>query len=179
LPGRVIQKIGTAYDVGDALRGVIHSHGKHVGIDLIAALQNKIADRIRHILSIRTLNAIGEKHVPGLDPQADCCRRACAKLTSAASSGIAQLIFQLRPAASAGKGSLLCVQGAERLFVKLGAIILASNRSVPFEAELLQRAQNPIRRSSDLSGTIEILNAQQPTAAMRAGIQEACDRRVE
>jgi hypothetical protein len=44
---------------------------------------------------------------------------------------------------------------------------------------LLQRAQNPIRRSSDLSGTIEILNAQQPTAAMRAGIQEACDRRVE
>jgi hypothetical protein len=53
------------------------------------------------------------------------------------------------------------------------------NGSVPFEAELLQRAQNPIRRPGDLSWTVEILNAQQPTAAMRARIQIACDRRVE
>jgi hypothetical protein len=56
---------------------------------------------------------------------------------------------------------------------------LAGNRSVPFEAELLQGAQNPIRRSGDLSRTIQILNAQQPTAAVRASIQETRRRCVE
>ena len=74
---------------------------------------------------------------------------------------------------------MLCVQGQERLFVALRALVLTGNRSVPFEAELLQGAQNPIRRSCDLSGTIEILNAQQPTAAVRARIQEARHRCVE
>ena len=71
------------------------------------------------------------------------------------------------------------VQGTERLFVALSTIILVCHGSVPFEAELLQRAQNPIRRTGDLSRTVEILNAQQPTAAMRARIQVARDCRVE
>jgi hypothetical protein len=125
------------------------------------------------------LDAIRELDLLRLDPHADCGGRTQPKPASAAGPRIAQLIFQLRPAASAGEGSLLCVQGKERRFVALGALELTSRRSVPFEAELLQRAQDPIRRSLDLSGAIEILDAQQPTSAMRTSIQEAGDRRIE
>jgi hypothetical protein len=105
------------------------------------------------------------------------------KLARAASPWVAQLILELRvqlcSAASAGEGAMLCAQSLQRFLVALGAIMLASNRSVPFEAELFQCVQNPIRRPSDLSGAIEILDAQQPKAAMRASIQEAGGRRVK
>jgi len=57
--------------------------------------------------------------------------------------------------------------------------MLANDLSVPLEAEQLQGAQNPGRRSGNLPRLVEILDAQQPAAAVRARIQEARYRRVE
>jgi hypothetical protein len=57
--------------------------------------------------------------------------------------------------------------------------MLANDLPVPFEAELLEGAQNPGRRSGNLPRSIEILDAQQPAAAMRARVQIAGYRSVE
>ena len=57
--------------------------------------------------------------------------------------------------------------------------MLANDLPVPFEAEQLEGAQNPGRRSGNFPRLIEILNAQQPAAAMRARVQIAGYRRVE
>ena len=183
LAGRVIQEIGAANDVRDALRGIIHGHREHVGVDPIAALQDKITDRFRDILSIRALDPVGELHLFGIDSHADGCRRLLPQLAGTASAGITQLILerrvQLRAAAGAGEGALLCAQGTQGFFITLGVRVLAGDCAVPFEAKLLQGAQNSVRRPGDLAGTIEILDPQQPPPAMRARIQKAGDRRVK
>jgi hypothetical protein len=57
--------------------------------------------------------------------------------------------------------------------------MLANDLSVPFEAEQLEGAQNAGRRSGNFPRLIQILNAQQPAAAMRARVQEARYRRVK
>jgi hypothetical protein len=93
LAGRVVQEIGAADDVGDALRGVIHGYREHVRIDLIASPKNEIADGVRHVLSIRPLDAVSEKDLSGLNAQANGCRCGGGELTSAASAGIAQLVL--------------------------------------------------------------------------------------
>jgi hypothetical protein len=67
----------------------------------------------------------------------------------------------------------------QRRLVKLAPLMLADDLSVPFEAEQLEGAQYPGRRSGNLPRLIEILNAQQPAAAMRARIQIAGYRRVK
>jgi hypothetical protein len=67
----------------------------------------------------------------------------------------------------------------QRRFVKLDPLMLANDLSVPFEAEQIEGAQNPRRRSGNLPRFIEILNAQQPAAAMRARVQIAGYRRVK
>jgi hypothetical protein len=67
----------------------------------------------------------------------------------------------------------------QRRLVKLAPLMLANDLSVPFEAEPLEGAQNAGRRSVNLPRSIEILNAQQPAAAMRARVQIAGYRRVK
>jgi hypothetical protein len=67
----------------------------------------------------------------------------------------------------------------QRRLVKLAPLMLANDLSVPLEAEQLERAQNTGRRSGNLPRSIEILNAQQPAAAMRARVQIAGYRRVK
>jgi hypothetical protein len=57
--------------------------------------------------------------------------------------------------------------------------MLANDLSVPFEAEQFERAQNAGGRSGNLPRPVQILNAQQPAAAMRARIQIAGYRRVK
>jgi hypothetical protein len=67
----------------------------------------------------------------------------------------------------------------QRRFVKLDPLMLANDLSVPFEAEQIEDAQNPRRRSGNLPRSIEILNAQQPAATMRARVQIAGYRCVK
>jgi hypothetical protein len=67
----------------------------------------------------------------------------------------------------------------QRRLVKLAPLMLANDLSVPFEAEQLEGAQNAGRRSGNLPRSVEILNAQQPAAAMRARVQIAGYRRVK
>jgi hypothetical protein len=57
--------------------------------------------------------------------------------------------------------------------------MLANDLSVPFEAEQLEGAQNAGRRSANLPRSVQILNAQQPAAAMRARVQITGCRRVK
>jgi hypothetical protein len=67
----------------------------------------------------------------------------------------------------------------QRRLVKLGALMLANDLPVPFEAEQLEGAQNSGGRSGNLPRSVEILNAQQPAARVRARVQIAGYRRVE
>jgi hypothetical protein len=57
--------------------------------------------------------------------------------------------------------------------------MLANDLPIPFEAEQLEGAQNCGRRSGNLPGLVEILDAQQPAPAMRARVQIAGDRGVK
>ena len=54
---------------------------------------------------------------------------------------------------------------------------LIDDFAVPLEAEPFQRAQDPVRTAGYDAGGIEILDPQQPPAAMVAGVQVAADRR--
>jgi hypothetical protein len=70
------------------------------------------------------------------------------------------------------------LQVAQRGFVELAAIALPSDLPIPLKAEPLERVQDSRRRSRNLSRPVEILDAQQPAAAMGARIQITGRRRI-
>jgi hypothetical protein len=65
---------------------------------------------------------------------------------------------------------------AQRLCVKRGAATLELHLAVPSEPEVLERALNFISAARLHARAVEVLDAQQPTAAMLARLKEAAER---
>src|SRR5271154_1957232 len=106
LAGRVIQKVSAADHLRDALLRVVDDHGQHIGVQLIASLQNEVADRGGYILPERALDPVCECNAPRFDSQANCRVGPSCEGTVTAISWIAHLVLQLRATASAGEGKL-------------------------------------------------------------------------
>src|SRR5580700_4358565 len=162
----------------DSLGRVIDHDGEHVGKQLIASFENDVADCGGYVLAIAALDAICECDVARFDPQASRGGQSRGSGTLAAGAGVAQLVLELQAAAGTRKRHIALVQASQRGFILRAAFRLANYRSVPFEAEQLQSTQNGGGRTANLSRLIEILDAQEPAPAMRAGVEIAGGRGI-
>ena len=178
LPGCVVEQIGAAHNMRDSLGGIIDDDGKYIGNNLIASFENDVADRGGHLLAEHALDAILECDVARFYPQSCGHSHSRKHAAAAARAGIALLIFQLQAAAGTRKRQIALVQALQRFVVLPAAITLMNHRSIPFEAKFLECAQDIFGRARSLPRPIEILHAQQPAAAMGAGIEITGCRRI-
>src|ERR1700730_11527517 len=140
----LLVQIGAANYVADAASRVVDHRREHVGKNMIAPSQDEVAHLREDILHQLALNGIreGDARLTGAQPCGGVWMRR--QVARAAGSRVARLILQLAAAASAGKDESATNQKIQGVAIRLGALRLVQDRTVPFEAERLQRAQNTV-----------------------------------
>ena len=88
----LLSKVGAAYDMGDALAGVIYDYRQLIGIKAIATANNEVAADCSQIESLRSLNRVGKAHGGWRNAEPDGERSIRLTHPLAAPSGIVQLI---------------------------------------------------------------------------------------
>src|SRR5690606_23013661 len=71
LTRRVVEQVGAAHDVGDALVGVIEHHGQLVGVQAVTAPDDEVAHLALQLLAELALHPVGEPVLQGRHAQAD------------------------------------------------------------------------------------------------------------
>lgn len=71
LPRRVVEQVGAAHDMRDALCGVIHDNGELVGEKSVAAAQDEVADAFLHVFLLLAKDSVMEVRDAGGHAQAD------------------------------------------------------------------------------------------------------------
>jgi len=97
----------------------------------------------------------------------------------AAQTRISVFVPKLRPRAGAFEGQSALPQRLERCRVVLRARALVFDRAVPLKAESLQRVEYSGGGAGYHSGTVQVLDSNQPAAVVGPGIQAAGGRRVQ
>src|SRR5262245_31868804 len=183
LPRRVAEEVAAADHLSHALGGIVDDHGELISEQSIAAPDDEIAERGRNVLYVLALERVAKGD----------------RTLSDAKSRRERTVGMTRPLATEarieeflgvrGTGSIVCgqflaaartnirasrsLQGRQRRFVGFRAGALVEDRTVPFEAEPFERAQNIVRCSGNYARRVEILHAHEPFAALRTCLEIA------
>jgi hypothetical protein len=147
-------------------------------------MQYEITDFPFQILSKHALNAINKSELPVGNAQAPGLSRASLDQSFPAGSGIKKSSIDGLPdrycrdlATRTGTGidQAVELQACQCRVIGIMAMALYDHLAIPLEAEPLEGTQNIACSPGDSTRTIDILNAQQPLAALRARIQITAD----
>jgi len=182
LPRCRIEQVRAAHDVGDALSGVVDDHGQLVGVLPVGAFQHKVADLALDVVDDPALDAVGEINARALREQALGARRASREQALAAGAGINRTvdaadrrIGDFPAAAGAGVHQVAFFQDLERGAIDVIARTLVQHRFVPVHAEGFQRPQDRVGCAGHGTLPVDVVDAQQPGAPVRAGVEMAAD----
>ena len=176
------QQIGAAHHFGNTLHRVVDDDRKLVGEIAIGAVDNKIADVPPKIAFDSTLPTILEHDTLTVSSYAQRARRApgCEALTTgsrvnetiaAAQTGIGNFAS----AASAWVNRSGSTQLFDRFAIRIGSCALVRHGLIPVQTEAFERTQDIIRGTRHLARWINVFDAHQPLAVIRACLQEAAD----
>jgi len=180
LARRGIDQVGAAYHIGDALFGVVHDHRKLVGEGAVGAIGHEIADLPLDRLRDGSLQPIVERDSFRHRFQSDRTRALSARESRAARSRIHPRtvggyrgIRDLLPRTGAPVGGVHGRQPLQRLPIKIQPPALPDDLCVPMQPRCLELRQDPARGIGPHPRPVEVLDAQQPTAAGRPRIEPA------
>ena len=175
LPACTGQQIGAPHHVGDVLRGIVDGYRELIGDNSVSALDDNIAQLMSPESTV-SLYSIVEKHhatvsyaKAGRGRYTDPCWSvaAGARVTGVFVAG------QLAPRATALEGMSARLELLHSSNVYVVALALIYDITVPVEAESLQGAQDSLRAAGYDPGRIEILDADEPLAAVMACVEIA------
>jgi hypothetical protein len=92
---------------------------------------------------------------------------------------VAAFIGELQAAAGTFEQQASCPQPLQGRGVVAQAMALTDDFAVPLEAEGVQRGEDPPGGTGNFARPVEILQAQQPAAAVGAGVEKARGRGVQ
>jgi hypothetical protein len=179
LPTGAGQQIGAPHHIGHVLRLVIHDHGELVSDYLILALDHEVPQLTLFEPAKPLYSIVEEHHRTVSEAQARGGWNAASCWSGAAGPGVTGVFAVARaaPCAAALEGAAAGLELVHGRKIKGDAAALVYDLAVPVQAEGIQGSQDPVRAAGNYAGGVEILDPQQPAAAMVAGIQVAADRR--
>jgi hypothetical protein len=163
LPGRAVEEIRSADDIGDLLLGIVHRDRQLIGDEGIAAPDHDIAT-LPQLKPAFPLEAVREHDLLVWNPEAGR-GRTCALWTFAAGTGITAAPVQVAPRAAAFKSVAGAAQAFERCAIELLTPTLVLDRTVPRKAERLEHLKHLIRAAGEHAWRVEILDPQEPATA--------------
>ena len=201
LPRRVVVKVESANDVRDPLGRVVDDDRELVGVEPVTALEHEVAGDGFHGLDERRLHAVLDLD-RGEATRAQSHREALRVVRGSAPAaaeipdlgGLRETVAAARQGGGGlpgrGGGDLGAGAGTEvgevsrrearqRLLVEFRAGALADDRPVPLESEGVERPKDRIGGAGYLARPVDVLDANEPCAALRARIEVAADRRQE
>src|SRR5262249_10523436 len=148
-----------------------------IGEYAVGALHDEVADFAREPLLEPALNPVGESDRIPVYRDPPRARAAAGRDALAAGPRIDPLAapaerrgFELPARAGAGIRDSLADETVERGLIRFLSFALPADRSVPFEAVRGELRQDPGARTVPAARLVEILDADQPLAAVRARI---------
>ena len=144
-----------------------------VGILAICAQQDEIADIAFDIFGLRPLQRVLPVQGTGLSTQPPGARQLSRLQAIATGSGITARtvgrqggIGQLAPRAGTRKSSVQADQLIQGLPIKVEALTLIFDRTIPFETERIKLMQDGISGTGYRTRRIDILDPQQPAPSV-------------
>ncbi len=182
LPRGARKQVRAANHCVHALRSIIHDHRQLIGDESIAATDHGIAEQ-RSGVRLRSLEAIDELDaLVCLEREArGAGARGCATNTERAAWTRRRRRFargpdmqrELAARAATFVGETGAAQPLERVVVSLGARVLMEHRLIVLQTEHGERSQDVVGHARHAARGIEVFHAQQPAAAVCAGIEPA------
>ncbi|HXZ61018.1 MAG TPA: hypothetical protein VEG26_12635 [Steroidobacteraceae bacterium] len=172
LPGRVVEEVRAPDDVGHALPRVIDHHGELVGERPVAASHYDVST-LSQTEPADPLRAVFECQLRVIDSESRSSG-SCAFRAVAARAGVAPL-GALAARAAALESQAARPEALERLGVMRRAGTLVFDHAVPGEAVRLEGPQQRIRAAPHHALAIEVLDADQPAAAVTTRVEETPD----
>lgn len=172
MPGRGVEQVHAADDVGDLLGFVIDRDGELVGPKAIAAAEDEVPGGGPEIFGKGAGKTVGEGEWGVGDAKAKGVRRGRAGAGAAFAIVAASRDFA---GATAGVG----VAGGEQLGkgggVERAALALVDDRFVPMEGVGFQLAQDNLVHAGEAAACVDIFHADEPFSAMMPGVEETGD----
>ena len=167
---------------------IVDHHGQLVCPLIVSASQHEVADLGGQVLRLLALPAVLEcdhRRIAVRDAQAPCARRFAMQAAAAGAGvgkrGVACVDMQQRVGNLFARaaawidqaGGLQLLQG---FLIARNTVALPDGWLVCVHAEMLEGRQNLLGRAWDGARPVDVFNAYQPRAAMRARVQPACKR---
>src|SRR5215469_17862136 len=175
LPASAFEEIRPAYDVSDALQGIIHDHGELVGEHPVPAPHDHVA-QLAHGKRSRSLETVFEGDGLRLvDPEA--YRQIAGPSGSPTAGARIARIFRAQLAArtAAPERAARLPQRLQHLGIKTRPTALVFDLAIPQKAEGFEGAEDLIGAAGNHAGAVEILHAYEPPPAAATRVDEAAD----
>jgi len=169
----VVQQVGAANDVRDALVGIVDDNREHIRDQRIASLQDEIPARRRDVLAEAPADPVVELQGAGRYRESQRRRRIGRPVRPPAGPRVALFLGQLTPAAAAAVEQSPARQLVESLPVRIPAAGLAQDRLRPFEAECGKSGQDALAGACDFARGVQVLDSDPPAPAAMAGVKVA------
>jgi len=173
LPRRRRQQIGATHDVGDALQFIVDHDGQLVCDEAVRTFDDKVSDVAVEPLLLRALQPVFVSDRGAADGNPQCARGATRGSAVSARTRI-DVFSTLTHGRSreflASAGAVVDLSRATEdrngILVVTRALALPHNRTIPYEAVRFECCKDGIRSAGTTSRLVDILDAQEPFAAI-------------
>lgn len=170
LAGGVVEEVGAADDVGDALIGIVNDDGELVGEVAVGAEEDEVADLVRDVLGEGAVGAVVEGDGNGRNEKAPGAGLAARGDAGAAGAGI-RGVADLLAGAGAGVGEAVAGEAVEGVSVEVFATALIDDLFVGGEAVAIEGAEDGGGPLGAAARLVNVLNADEPGAAVGTGVE--------
>lgn len=170
----VVEEIGAADDVGDALSGIVDDDGELVGEIAVGAEEDEVACVAGDVLSEGAAGAVVEGDGAGRDEKAPGAGQAAGWEAGAAGAGIGTVAGSFA-GAGAGVDEAVSNEAIEGVAIEVFAAALEDDLFVGVEAEAGEGAEDGGGPLGAAAGLVDIFEADEPGAGVGAGVEPGGD----